>query len=148
MIILLLNSMEFVVWFVLAHLGDDWGEIVEEEEEECLKFLTGHASVAVAAMLGVFVVLCRCDCPYSEEQKRELSEACLKFLTGHASVTAAAMLGVFVVLCRCDCPYSEELKRELSVGEIVGEDVRVCIYVYVRVTFSPSPSLSLSLSFS
>ena len=107
MIILLLNSMEFVVWFVLAHLGDDWGEIVEEEEEECLKFLTGHASVAVAAMLGVFVVL-----------------------------------------CRCDCPYSEELKRELSVGEIVGEDVRVCIYVYVRVTFSPSPSLSLSLSFS
>jgi len=54
-------------------VGDDWGEVVEEEKEVCLKFLTCHASVAVAAMLGVFVVLCRCDCPYSEEKKRESS---------------------------------------------------------------------------
>jgi len=40
-----------------AYLGDDWVEVVEEKEEVCLKFLAGRASVAVAAMLGIFVVL-------------------------------------------------------------------------------------------
>jgi len=40
-----------------TYLGDDWVEVVEETKEVCLKLLTGRASVAVAAILSVFVVL-------------------------------------------------------------------------------------------